>query len=120
MSSSFGTSPFPKDNGDDKISILLDAQPEKMKLKATYKLSKVFGISVPEDAIHFIVQRSPPVHAPVPSRALTPLSGSLSDGPRLSTSLSVRTDHILNITPQRNFGFYRCKGGDRDKDKHKE
>ncbi|KAF9084098.1 hypothetical protein BGX29_002746, partial [Mortierella sp. GBA35] len=50
---------IPEDDEDDEIPILLDTRPEKKKLKATNKLSKVFGTSVPEDTIHIIVQRPP-------------------------------------------------------------
>ncbi|KAF9323662.1 hypothetical protein BG006_001251 [Podila minutissima] len=75
------------DDDDNDLPVLLNSVPEKKKLKATAKLSKVFGIGVPEDTIHVIVQR-PQVHAPVPSRALTPLPGSLSVGSRPSSPLS--------------------------------
>ncbi|KAF9321929.1 hypothetical protein BG006_002504, partial [Podila minutissima] len=42
---------------DDDIPIPLDSVPEKKKLKATTKLSKVFIGELPEDTIHVIVQR---------------------------------------------------------------
>ncbi|KAF8927286.1 hypothetical protein BGZ47_002237, partial [Haplosporangium gracile] len=47
------------DDNDDEVPILLSNQPEKKKLKATAKVSKVFGTSVPEDTIHIMVQRPP-------------------------------------------------------------
>ncbi|KAG0060064.1 hypothetical protein BGZ90_004177, partial [Linnemannia elongata] len=76
------------DDDDNDLPVLLDSVPEKKKLKATTRLLKVFDTELPDDTIHIIVQRPPQVHAPVPSRALTPLPGSLSDGSRPSTPLS--------------------------------
>ncbi|KAG0277039.1 hypothetical protein BGZ95_006634 [Linnemannia exigua] len=76
------------DDDDNELPVLLDTMPEKKKLKATAKLSKVFDTELPDDTIHVIVQRPPQVHAPVPSRALTPLPGYLSDGSRPGTPLS--------------------------------
>jgi hypothetical protein len=57
--------PITDDDDDDELPILLNARPEKKKLKAISKLFKVFGArvpeetSVPEDTIHIIVQRPP-------------------------------------------------------------
>ncbi|OAQ22101.1 hypothetical protein K457DRAFT_429179 [Linnemannia elongata AG-77] len=76
------------DDDDNDLPVLLDSVPEKKKLKATTRLLKVFDTELPDDTIHIIVQRPPQVHAPVPSRALTPLPGSLSDGSRPSSPLS--------------------------------
>ncbi|KAG0007630.1 hypothetical protein BGZ81_004741, partial [Podila clonocystis] len=45
---------------DDDLPILLDSVPEKKKLKATTKLSKIFVGDLPEDTIHIIVQRPLP------------------------------------------------------------
>ncbi|KAK3838833.1 MAG: hypothetical protein J3R72DRAFT_512002 [Linnemannia gamsii] len=75
---------------DDEIPILLNnvTDKDRKKLGTATRLSKVFPESLPEETIHIIVQRPPQVHAPVPSRALTPLPGSLSDGSRPSTPLS--------------------------------
>ncbi|KAH7055029.1 hypothetical protein BKA57DRAFT_452799, partial [Linnemannia elongata] len=75
------------DDDDNDLPVLLDSVPEKKKLKATTRLLKVFDTELPDDTIHIIVQRPPQVHAPVPSRALTPLPGSLSDGSRPATKL---------------------------------
>ncbi|KAF9904374.1 hypothetical protein EC991_002713, partial [Linnemannia zychae] len=77
------------DDDDDDIPILLDTRPEKKKLKATDDIADVFSEAPPKKTIHIIVQRPPPqVHAPVPSRALTPLPGSLSDDSRPGTPVS--------------------------------
>ncbi|KAG0298955.1 hypothetical protein BGZ97_003929, partial [Linnemannia gamsii] len=43
---------IPDDDDDDEISILLDTRPEKKKLKATTKLSKVFDTELPDDTFH--------------------------------------------------------------------
>ncbi|KAG9064921.1 hypothetical protein KI688_003183 [Linnemannia hyalina] len=74
------------DEDDNDLPVLLDSVPEKKKLKATTRLLKVFDTELPDDTIHIIVP--PQVNAPVPSRALTPLPGYLSDGSRPSTPLS--------------------------------
>ncbi|OAQ22389.1 hypothetical protein K457DRAFT_26120 [Linnemannia elongata AG-77] len=47
------------DDDDNDLPVLLSSVPEKKKLNATAKFSKVFGIAVPEDTIHVIVQRPP-------------------------------------------------------------
>jgi len=49
------------DDDDDEAPLYIDniLETDKKKLKATTKLSKVFG-AVPEDTIHIIVQRPPP------------------------------------------------------------
>ncbi|KAG0338494.1 hypothetical protein BG005_003700, partial [Podila minutissima] len=51
------------------------------------RLSKLFPES-PDDNTYIIVQRPVPVHAPVPARVSTPLSGYLSDNSRPGTPLS--------------------------------
>ncbi|KAG0059739.1 hypothetical protein BGZ89_000156 [Linnemannia elongata] len=81
---------IPDDDDDDEIPIVLDNvnNKDKKKLRATRGLLEVFLDKPPKNTIHVIVQRPPPVHAPVPSRALTPLPGSLSDGSRPSSPLS--------------------------------
>ncbi|KAF9288478.1 hypothetical protein BGZ74_000909, partial [Mortierella antarctica] len=48
------------DDQDDDLPIPLDSVPEKKKLKATTKLSKVFDTEPPEDTIHVLVQRPLP------------------------------------------------------------
>ncbi|KAG0248329.1 hypothetical protein BG011_000187 [Mortierella polycephala] len=87
------------DNDDDDFPMLLDTVHEKKKLKATNKLSKLFDAELPEDTIHILVQRPQPVHAPLPARVSTPLSGYLSDQSRPGTPLSgdLRVD-IKKIT----------------------
>ncbi|KAI8345054.1 hypothetical protein B0O80DRAFT_475797, partial [Mortierella sp. GBAus27b] len=67
------------------------------KLGPATRLSKVFPKEPPEETIHIIVQRPPQVHAPVPSRALTPLPGSLSDGSRPSSPLSGKSNCFMRI-----------------------
>ena len=47
------------DDDNDDIPIPLDSVPEKKRLKATTRLSKVFDTELPEDTIHIIVQRPP-------------------------------------------------------------
>ncbi|KAG0039254.1 hypothetical protein BGZ89_007933, partial [Linnemannia elongata] len=49
-----------RDDDDNDLPVLLDTVPEKKKLKATAKLSKVFDTELPDDTIHIIVQRPPP------------------------------------------------------------
>ncbi|KAF9994042.1 hypothetical protein BGZ80_001265 [Entomortierella chlamydospora] len=79
---------IPDDNEDD-IPILLNSvsNDEKKKLKATSELIEVFEEKPPKKTIRIIVQRAPPVQAPVPVRALTPLSSYPSDESRSNTSL---------------------------------
>ncbi|KAF9536525.1 hypothetical protein EC957_010545 [Mortierella hygrophila] len=72
----------------DRKDISLGDIPSKEELDETDDLSEVFPDKLPKKTIHVIVQRPPPVHVPVPSRALTPLPGSLSDGSPPSTPLS--------------------------------
>ncbi|KAG0058060.1 hypothetical protein BGZ90_005170 [Linnemannia elongata] len=68
--------------------VLLNAINSPTELDPTDDIADVFAETPPKKTIHVLVQRPPPVHAPVPSRALTPLPGSLSDGSRPSTPLS--------------------------------
>ncbi|KAF8925514.1 hypothetical protein BGZ47_003224, partial [Haplosporangium gracile] len=81
---------IPDDDDDDEISIVLDNvnNKDKKKLRATRGLLEIFPDKPPKNTIHVIVQRPLQVHAPVPSRAVTPLPGSLSDGSRPSIPLS--------------------------------
>ncbi|KAF9123404.1 hypothetical protein BG015_005318, partial [Linnemannia schmuckeri] len=81
---------IPDGDNDDEIPIVLGNvnNKDKKKLRATRGLLEVFPDKPLKNTIHVIVQRPPQVHAPVPSRALTPLPGSLSDGSRPSTPLS--------------------------------
>ncbi|KAF9120782.1 hypothetical protein BGX30_002958 [Mortierella sp. GBA39] len=77
------------DIDNDKLPVLLDnVTNNNKKLGPETRLSKVISKDIPEETVHIIVQRPPPVHAPVPSPALTPLPGSLSDGSRPGTPLS--------------------------------
>ncbi|KAF9376201.1 hypothetical protein CPB97_010991 [Podila verticillata] len=48
------------DDDDEDLPISLGSVPEKKKLKATSKLSKVFDTELPEDTIHVLVQRPLP------------------------------------------------------------
>ncbi|KAH7055052.1 hypothetical protein BKA57DRAFT_452890 [Linnemannia elongata] len=79
--------------------VLLNAINSPTELDPTDDIADVFAETPPKKTIHVLVQRPPPVHAPVPSRALTPLPGSLSDGSRPGTPLSgdLHTD-IKKIT----------------------
>ncbi|KAF9272527.1 hypothetical protein BGZ68_002332, partial [Mortierella alpina] len=79
--------PIIEDN--DELPILLNNVPEKerKKLGPATRLSRVFPEDLPEETVHIIVQR-PPVQAPVPIRASTPLPGYLSDDSRPGTPLS--------------------------------
>ncbi|KAK3810463.1 MAG: hypothetical protein J3R72DRAFT_530348 [Linnemannia gamsii] len=81
---------IPDDDDDDEIPIVLGNvnNKDKKKLRATRGLLEVFPDKPPKNTIHVIVQRPPQVHAPVPSRALTPLPGSLPDSSRPGTPLS--------------------------------
>ncbi|KAF9119198.1 hypothetical protein BGX30_004017 [Mortierella sp. GBA39] len=102
---------IPDDDDDDQLVLLDKKVSEKKQLKATTKLFKVFGTVAPEDTIHIIVQRPPPVHAPdapVPARASTPLPGYLSDGSRPGTSLS---DKFFAPGPIANFLDAFVNGG---------
>ncbi|KAF9203681.1 hypothetical protein BGZ59_001488 [Podila verticillata] len=75
---------------DDEVPILLNNVPDKdkKKLGPATRLSKVFPEELPEETVHIIVQRPPPVHTPIPARASTPLPGYLSDNSRPGTPLS--------------------------------
>ncbi|OAQ23960.1 hypothetical protein K457DRAFT_881817 [Linnemannia elongata AG-77] len=79
------------DEDDNDLPVLLDAVPEKKKLKATTKLSKVFETELPEETIHIIVQRPPQVHVPVPvplhARSSTPLLVDSRPGTPLSVTI---------------------------------
>ncbi|KAK3826290.1 MAG: hypothetical protein JOS17DRAFT_833037 [Linnemannia elongata] len=75
--------PVANDNDDED-----DDERTHSSQQSTNKVSEVFGNEPDEKMIHIIVQRPPPVHAPVPSRALTSLPGSLSDTSRSITPLS--------------------------------
>ncbi|KAF9133873.1 hypothetical protein BG015_003496, partial [Linnemannia schmuckeri] len=71
---------------DEKMDsfITVDALGDKTQLNnPRTRLSKLFPES-PDDNTYILVQRPPSVHAPVPSRAVTPLPGSLSDTSRPS------------------------------------
>ena len=54
--------PVSDDDDDDEVPVHINNTPkdDKKKLKATTKLSKVFGAELPEDTIHIIVQRPSP------------------------------------------------------------
>ncbi|OAQ24326.1 hypothetical protein K457DRAFT_1823888 [Linnemannia elongata AG-77] len=90
-----------RDNSEIPILFNNIAKEEKEKLHAADDLSDIFDEKPPKKTIHIIVQRPSQaltlfhnsnctliVHVPVPSRALTPLPGSLSDGSRPSSPLS--------------------------------
>ncbi|KAK3806217.1 MAG: LOW QUALITY PROTEIN: hypothetical protein J3R72DRAFT_481266 [Linnemannia gamsii] len=68
---------------------------DKGELDETDDLSEVFPDKLPKKTIHIIVQRPPPVHAPVPSRALTPLPGSRPSTP-LSSDLHADIKRITD------------------------
>ncbi|KAF9317536.1 hypothetical protein BG006_003362, partial [Podila minutissima] len=75
---------------DDKVPILLNSvtDKDKTKLGPATRLSKVFPKELPEETVHVITQCPPQVHAPVPARVSTPLSGNFSDQSRPGTPLS--------------------------------
>lgn len=77
---------IPVTDDDDEVPISLSSFGEKNKLGPATRNSKVFSEDFPEETIHIIVQRPPPGRAPVLSRVLAPLPGSLSDGSRPSLS----------------------------------
>ncbi|KAF9342877.1 hypothetical protein BGX26_006681, partial [Mortierella sp. AD094] len=62
------------DDDDDDLPILLSSTPknDKKKLKATDDLADVFKEAPPKKTIYIIVQRPPPVQAPVLGRPSTP------------------------------------------------
>ncbi|KAG0294132.1 hypothetical protein BGZ96_001754 [Linnemannia gamsii] len=62
------------------------------ELEPTDDVSDVFDEPPPKKTIHIIVQRPPPVQAPVPTRALTPLSDSLSNKSRPASPTDIRAD----------------------------
>jgi hypothetical protein len=73
------------------IPVLLRAIDAPTELDPTDDIADVFSEAPPKKTIHIIVQRPPPptvVHAPVPSRSLTPIPGYQSDGSRPNTPLS--------------------------------
>ncbi|KAG0020763.1 hypothetical protein BGZ82_011511 [Podila clonocystis] len=88
------------DNDDDEdLPILLDNIPgkDRKKLKATRELSDIFDEKPAKRTIHIIVQRPQPVHAPVPARVSTPLSGHLSDQSRPGTPLSGKRYDVIFV-----------------------
>ncbi|KAK3827170.1 MAG: hypothetical protein JOS17DRAFT_791944 [Linnemannia elongata] len=98
MQTSLPCGVFPDDNLSSSIKV--DALGDKTQLNnPRTRLSKLFPES-PDDNTYIIFQPPPPAHAPVPSRALTPLPGSLSDGSRSSTPICafVRGDKKLPVT----------------------
>ncbi|KAF9325121.1 hypothetical protein BG006_011376 [Podila minutissima] len=68
--------------------IVLSEFESATELDPTDDISDVFEDQPPKKTIHIIIQRPPPVHAPVPARVSTPLSGYLSDNSRPGTPLS--------------------------------
>ncbi|KAF9377350.1 hypothetical protein CPB97_010264 [Podila verticillata] len=71
---------IPITDDDDEIPILLNnVINNKKKLGPATRISNAFPEELPEETVHIIVQRPPPVHAHVPARISTPLSGHLSD-----------------------------------------
>ncbi|KAK3834351.1 MAG: hypothetical protein JOS17DRAFT_815456 [Linnemannia elongata] len=77
---------IPDDNQSSAITI--DALDDKTELdKPRTLLSQLFPESPDDNTYTFV--RPPQVHAPAPSRAVTPHSGSLSDGSRPS---DIRSD----------------------------
>ncbi|KAF9274031.1 hypothetical protein BGZ68_000974 [Mortierella alpina] len=75
---------------DDNLSsaITADVLSDRTQLNnPRTRLSKLFP-EAPDDYTYILVQRPPPVHAPVPIRASTPLPGYLSDESRPGTPLS--------------------------------
>ncbi|KAF9113277.1 hypothetical protein BGW39_003817, partial [Mortierella sp. 14UC] len=85
---------IPDDDDEDEIPIVLDNvnNKDKKKLRATRGLLEVFPDKPPKNTIHVIVQRPPQVHAPAPSRSLTPLSGNQSDQPRPPSPANIRAE----------------------------
>ncbi|KAF9344405.1 hypothetical protein BGX26_004416 [Mortierella sp. AD094] len=94
--------PVPEDD-DNELPILLNniVTKDKKKLGPTTRLSKVFPAELPDETIHIIVQRPPPVHTPIAvplpvrARSSTPFSDDSRPGTPLSGDL--RTD-IKKIT----------------------
>ncbi|KAK3805240.1 MAG: hypothetical protein JOS17DRAFT_49006 [Linnemannia elongata] len=85
------------DDDDNDLPVLLDSVPEKKKLKATTRLLKVFDTELPDDTIHVIVQRPPPVLTSIPARVSTPHLAHAWDRSRSVTPVqltSVPKDHI--------------------------
>ncbi|KAF9090917.1 hypothetical protein BGX27_002117 [Mortierella sp. AM989] len=72
----------------DRKEIWLADVSSKEELDETDDISDVFPEAPSKKTIHIIVQRPPQVHAPAPSRSLTPLPGYHSEGSRPSTPLT--------------------------------
>ncbi|KAG0068346.1 hypothetical protein BGZ92_004905, partial [Podila epicladia] len=75
---------------DDKQGspVMIDALDDKIELNnPRTQLSKLFPES-PDDNTYIIVQRPPPVHAPVPARSSSPRLSHLSAQPRPGSPLS--------------------------------
>ncbi|KAF9311700.1 hypothetical protein BG003_007085 [Podila horticola] len=53
---------------------------------------KVFPEDLPDETAYIIVQQPPQVHAPVPARVSTPLSGHLSDQSRPVSRVDITAD----------------------------
>ncbi|KAI7817655.1 hypothetical protein BC939DRAFT_480963 [Gamsiella multidivaricata] len=78
----------------ERKPIVLNNIDSATELDPTDDLSDVFTHKPPKKTIQIIVQRPPPVHAPVPVRFLTPVPATPSDTSRPRTPLSgdLRTD----------------------------
>ncbi|KAG0195634.1 hypothetical protein BGX28_000948, partial [Mortierella sp. GBA30] len=85
---------------NEELPILLDNLREKKKLSpATRIFSKMFTEELPEETIHIIIQRPPPVDATLPARVSTPLSVDSRPG----TSLSGEKWHELVVQIENDF-----------------
>ncbi|KAF9118991.1 hypothetical protein BGX30_004160 [Mortierella sp. GBA39] len=80
---------------DEELPILVNVTDNEKKLGPAIRLSKVFT----DETVHILVQRPPPVHAPLRARSSTPIPGYLSDSSRPGSPLSgdLRAD-IKRIT----------------------
>ncbi|KAK3836304.1 MAG: hypothetical protein J3R72DRAFT_477166 [Linnemannia gamsii] len=89
--------PINDDNND--LPVLLGNVPDKDRknLSPVTRLSKVFPEDLPDETIHIIVQRLPPVHSPVPAHVSTPLSNHVDQsGPASPINLRADLDKIVD------------------------
>ncbi|KAF8944095.1 hypothetical protein BGZ47_004663 [Haplosporangium gracile] len=79
---------IPVVSANEHKPIVLNEIDSPTELDPTDDISDVFDEKPPKNTIHIIVQRPPPVRAPIPARVSTPLSGRFSNDTRPGTRLS--------------------------------
>ncbi|KAK3836317.1 MAG: hypothetical protein J3R72DRAFT_203497 [Linnemannia gamsii] len=86
-------------NDNNNLSVLLVNVPDKdrKKLGPATRLSKVFPEDLPDETVHLIVQRPPPVYSPILAREFTPLfDRSKQSGTASAKNLGADIDKIAH------------------------